>query len=70
MSTELATKREYGKQRNVRLGVRLTESERVDLEARASELGLSLSEYIRERLIHIQDVTGRVEGPAGGVPDD
>lgn len=63
MSTELATKREYGKQRNVRLGVRLTESERVVLERRASELGLSLSEYIRDRLIHINEVTGKVERP-------
>ncbi len=61
MSMELATKREYGKQRNVRLGVRLTESERVILERHASELGLSLSEYIRDRLTYIKEVTGKVE---------
>lgn len=54
--------RERGKDRTSFVGLRLTEAEKLHLEECATKLGLSLSDYIRDHLIHIKgDVTGRVE---------
>lgn len=61
-------KREFNKDHSQTVAFRLTESERGRLEERAAELGLSLSDYVRDRLIHIKDNTGRVSKLAEGAP--
>jgi hypothetical protein len=44
--------------------MRLSEAERESLEKRAAELGLTMSDYIRDKLIHIQEETGKIERAA------
>ena len=63
-------KRQYTKDLTAFVGLRLTEAEKRTLEDRASDLGLSLSNYIRDHFIHIKEETGRIDGPARGAPDD